>query len=293
MIATRLMDAYAACFTALLLLFLATARVQAIPIPGQGTWEATLKARDFDGDASSIEGWYDTVLDITWLADANYARTSGFDFDGRMTFQDAVTWAAFLDVDGITGWRLPTTDPVNGVSYNTNFTTNAASDKGYADNAGWVDSLGNPVSEMGHMYYVTLGNLGYCPPDGGDGNAGACDNAPQPGSGLSNTGLFSNIQSSNRYWSGSVVNSLDFRSPAWTFNFSEGFQDNIDRRVGTPFAWAVHSGDVGAAVVPLPAAIWFIGSGLIGLVSIGRQSFISKFIASAIKRPCSPDAGLG
>ena len=28
---------------------------------------------------------YDTDLDITWLQNANYAKTSGYDSDGRMT----------------------------------------------------------------------------------------------------------------------------------------------------------------------------------------------------------------
>jgi hypothetical protein len=28
---------------------------------------------------------YDDVLNITWLQDANYAKTSGYDADGRMT----------------------------------------------------------------------------------------------------------------------------------------------------------------------------------------------------------------
>jgi len=37
----------------------------AAPVSGQGTWETTLQARDFDGDTNTIEGWYDTVLGVT------------------------------------------------------------------------------------------------------------------------------------------------------------------------------------------------------------------------------------
>lgn len=33
---------------------------------------------------------YDDVLGITWLKDANYAQTSGFDADGRMNWETAV-----------------------------------------------------------------------------------------------------------------------------------------------------------------------------------------------------------
>ena len=36
---------------------------------------------------------YDTVLDSTWFQDAHYAHTSGYDSDGRMRWNDAVSWA--------------------------------------------------------------------------------------------------------------------------------------------------------------------------------------------------------
>ena len=52
---------------------------------------------------------YDTDLGITWLQDANYAQTSGYDADGRMTWNQATNWAAGLNINGITGWRLPST----------------------------------------------------------------------------------------------------------------------------------------------------------------------------------------
>lgn len=57
---------------------------------------------------------FDDVLNITWLQDANYAKTSGYDADGRMTWDDAMTWADTLvyhdsvrNVD-YSDWRLPT-----------------------------------------------------------------------------------------------------------------------------------------------------------------------------------------
>ena len=40
---------------------------------------------------------YYTVLDITWLQDANYAQTSEYDSDGRMRWNDAVSWANQLE----------------------------------------------------------------------------------------------------------------------------------------------------------------------------------------------------
>ena len=56
---------------------------------------------------------YDDVLDITWLADANYAQTSGYDLDGLMTWEQANTWTTNLIYGGIAGWRLPTFDDSN------------------------------------------------------------------------------------------------------------------------------------------------------------------------------------
>ena len=50
----------------------------AAAIHGQGTWETTLQPRYFDV-GSSVDGYYDSALGITWLADANYARTSEYD----------------------------------------------------------------------------------------------------------------------------------------------------------------------------------------------------------------------
>ena len=54
--------------------------------------------------------YYDDVADLTWLADANYASTTGYDVDGWMTWAEANTWAETLEVSGVTGWRLPDSD---------------------------------------------------------------------------------------------------------------------------------------------------------------------------------------
>jgi hypothetical protein len=37
---------------------------------------------------------YDDELQITWLQDANYAKTAGYDGDGLMSWGEATTWAA-------------------------------------------------------------------------------------------------------------------------------------------------------------------------------------------------------
>lgn len=58
------------------------------------------------------QAYYDDVLDITWLADANYAMTSGYDSDGLMTWDEAQSWIGTLNTAnylGVNDWRLPAT----------------------------------------------------------------------------------------------------------------------------------------------------------------------------------------
>jgi len=63
-----------------------------------------------DGFSGPVNLIYDTDLDITWLGDANFAKTSGFDADGQMTWATATNvWAPSLTVGGFTDWRLLTT----------------------------------------------------------------------------------------------------------------------------------------------------------------------------------------
>ena len=108
---------------------------------------------------------YSTDLDITWLQDANYARTSGYDSDGLMTWEDANDWAANLSYGGYEDWRLPTFDP----DYNRGTST--------------------VQSEMAYLRFVELG------PD--YGAPSAFDPSPFINLGNGNTDLF--------YWSGSFA----------------------------------------------------------------------------------------
>ena len=218
---------------------------QAVGVSGQGTWESTLQGRDLDGDLSTFEAYYDTTLDITWLADANYAGTN-------MDWATANNWAANLNPynSGITGWRLPDTVDVGndgatytnvfqGVDYGYNITTH---------------------SELSHMFYEVLGNTAYYDTSG---------NSPQAGYGVSNTGSFSNVQSFY-YWSATEYYAPSTNS-AWYFNLSDGGQGYSSSKFDSFYAWAVHSGDVGVSAVPVPAAVWLFGSGLLGLLGVAKR----------------------
>ena len=111
---------------------------------------------------------------------------------------------------------------------------------------------------MGHLYYTELGNKGYYDTSGsyvGDGNWG-----------LNHTGDFDNLIAS-WYWSGTeYAVSPDH---AWDFYMYFGGQYGYNKINYNCYGLAVRSGQVSA--VPVPGAIWLFGSGMAGLVALGRR----------------------
>ena len=197
---------------------------------------------------TDYQAFYDTEADLTWLADANAAKGSGFDADvdyptGLMDWGQANAWVTGLKINGVTGWRLPyapdpSTDP-----------TCEGPTPGYFNCSG---------SEIGNLFYNVLGGVA------GESIATTHND---------NYELFSNvIDIGSGYWS-----DLDYPPDSfyeWWSDFADGQAALIDTRI-LPYhtyvehAWAVHSGNVGA--VPLPAAVWLFGCGLLGLIGIAQR----------------------
>ena len=151
---SRLPGVLCACFGLLL-----GSLAHATAVPGQGSWETTLLPRDLDGNPSTIEAYYDTVLNITWLADANAAGSS------TMNWYSAIAWAAGLNINGITGWRLPVVNPIDGTTADDqDISYIGTEDRGYNDSAPGTLYAGSTASEMAYMFYNTLGNLSWCDP---------------------------------------------------------------------------------------------------------------------------------
>lgn len=106
---------------------------------------------------------YDDILDVTWLQDANYAMTSGYDADGKMNWSEANTWVASLDINGITGWRLPNTNPIdNTTDDDINGSFIGTEDRGQNVSSPGTLYEGSTASEMAHLFFNTLSNLAFC-----------------------------------------------------------------------------------------------------------------------------------
>lgn len=201
------------------------------------TAEATLFSR-----AGGL-AYYDDLLNITWLADPNYANTSGFTFgyDGAMKFscgdesgtqQTACGYLGWLNAQahlGVTGWRLPQTPTVDPS----------------CDLSGYNCTGG----EMGSLYYITLGLA-----------AGA------PGA-VGNSSPFATIVAGDHYyWTGTLL-STEPPEPISRFGWGNGGREDSfgGAHFGAAHAWAVVDGDV--LLVPEPSTALLVGLGLLALAT--------------------------
>jgi hypothetical protein len=218
------------------------------------------------------QAYYDDVLNITWVADANLAASNTFGVTGinpagYMTWAKAGEWIAAMNAAnylGVNTWRLPTVSPLNGSSFNYSTSYNGSTDYGYNQSEQGTAYAGATGSEMAHLFYNTLNNKGYCDPV--LSTAGSCS-GPQAGWGLSNTGPFSNLQP-NTYWSGTTY--APFPSDAWGFYFYNGGQYNHGKSSYIYiYAWAVSPGDI--AAVPVPGAVWMFGSAVAVMGALRRR----------------------
>jgi len=148
-----------------------------------------------------------------------------------MNWVDANAWATGLSVEGVSGWRLANTLQPDAGCDITSF-----------DRAVGLNCTG---SEMGNLFYNVLGNTGGT---------------------LTNIGPFSNLQGG--FWSATEYARRN--DQAYFINMGNGYQSLAGKGNSSSLsAWAVQSGDV--SPVPVPAAVWLLSSGLLGLVGVARR----------------------
>jgi len=224
--------------------------VVALLMAGMAPSQAALVSR------LSGQAYYDTVLDITWLADANLAASNTFGVTGiypagYMSWAKANEWIAAMNTAnylGVNDWRLP--NIIDTGAAGCEGTAYIGTDCGY--------NVDLSTGEMAHMFYSTLGNTGAYTTSGSLTGCGST----APYYCLTNTGPFSNLQP-GIYWSGTTYAPLT--NYAWHFRFSIGYQSYSNKN-SAYYVWAVRPGDI--AAVPVPAAVWMLGSalGVLGLV---------------------------
>ncbi len=213
--------------------------------------------------ASDINLVNKIIADVGKVADSYFGihTLNSNDFRsnfGSVTWWGAQAWINYLNLhnfNGYSDWRLPKVGPVNGISFNDNWSYDGSTDNGW--------NITSKQSELAYLYNIELKNLGYV----GDPSKASFQDAANAGS----TDSFTTLQSS---WTGTehtqpvnMSQVLDNGS-AWYFQVSGGGQSAVLKSNYDLFAWAVRDGDV--APVPLPSTIWLFASGL-GLLSFNRR----------------------
>jgi hypothetical protein len=196
---------------------------------------------------ADYQAYYDDVIDVTWLADANLAATENFGIttivagDGTESYSTMTTWLGEMNNQnggagylGANAWRFPFTPTTD-----TNC-SNVVTDPYLAY---W--GTGCTESELAHLFN-------------------------EYGITTTNEGPFSNVEndslSTQSYWS-SEIPLASFVS--YAFRFSTGLLLPSSQSPSY-YTWAVHDGDISAAVVPVPPALWLFGSAL-GLLGWMRR----------------------
>ncbi len=176
------------------------------------------------------------------------ATPNGDDWQAYYDDQLDISWTADADINGLMNW---------------------------ADANAWVDNL-------------TVGGKGgwRLPSVDVDGNGTVVDCATasefdcrdnelaymfyQNGVNTSTSSPFNNL-SSAFYWSETIAQASN-PLRVWIFEFENGFLLGDGQELDTHAAWAVYDGNISA--VPVPAAVWLFGSGLLGLVGMARRKKI-------------------
>ena len=221
------------------------------------------------------QAYYDTGLDVTWVANANLAATnafgvSGIQSDGSMNWSTAQSWIAAMNAANYLGandWRLPGVSPVSGGFFNYTFSYSGSTDKGYNISAPDSPYAGSDGSELAFLFYNSLANLGARDLNGASLGCESASNVC-----LENTGPFMNLQP-DTYWTGAAY--LPVATNTWYFDMGTGYQDATWEGIKY-HVLAVSTGDVTAVPEVSTFGMMLAGLGLTGLAARWRKRGVVK-----------------
>lgn len=154
--------------------------------------------------------------------------------NGLMTWYEASSWVSGLNIGGVGGWRLPSMN-LNGDLFAAN-----CFDGGVA---------GCDANELGYLYW----------------EEGITSATPAPFANLLAGGPYQS------YWSSTQLDPA-FIAGGGVYYESMNFGDGLigaSAAENPGLAWAVRDGDISS--VPVPAAVWLFGSGILGLMGVARK----------------------
>lgn len=223
--------------------------------------EATLTPYNPNG----VDLVYSSVSNATWTKDANLLGTmmgtQGFNVivNAIIAASPTVTHTPnYYSTDGVYNLSVGDFFNISSVYGQTNWFGAVAFTKylnsiNYAGTNQWsLPGVGaNPQADynqtggqFGQLFYNELGGVA--------------------GGTIPNTANFANEQAASFYWLGTQY----APDPAAAWYFRKGFQ-NAASWENTFYAWAVSPGQV--AAVPVPGAVWLMGTGLLGLLSLRHR----------------------
>lgn len=176
---------------------------------------------------------YEDDQGLIWL-DYTNSRTSWF---------SQMEWAAGLNAEGALTIKL---DPGVSVDWEGDWRLPNSVDSGRTFGYDGTTTAGFNIttSELGHLFYKSLGNQGYYDTKGNQRTGWYPDSAW----GLKNKGPFANLQVGN-YWSGTEYSPL--KTHAWGFSTAFGEQSCTSFKGSYPYMGiAVRSGKVVFASAP-------------------------------------------
>ena len=179
--------------------------------------------------------WLDYTRDfVSWQDQVNWV----FGLGGNLTVTLYPGYTTTIDWS--TGWRLPIVDESKANMLSGRLGYEGPDPNGYHD---YMNGYNMVNSEMGHLFYISLGNKGAVATDGTPRYNPFSPFDPIEDFGLQNTGDFNNftLQSYHYYWSGTDFSPIP--TSAWCFNIWAGTQYRDEKYHGTS-ALAVHPGEV-------------------------------------------------